>query len=126
LQGGGQTILLVEDDEMLREGFAEVLEHKGYKVLVASNGHEALNICESYKDVIHMLLTDVVMPGMGGFELAKKAFVMRSEMSILFMSGYTDAALENAGLDHMGPLNFIQKLFGVSALIAKLQDVLYK
>lgn len=121
---GSETVLLVEDDEKLRRGFETMLAKSGYRVLATANAGEALELCDRYEEKIHLLLTDVVMPGLSGFELAKRLVLMRPEMKILYMSGYTDDALENSGIKDLGQLPFLQKPFDTRALIQKVQDVL--
>jgi CheY-like chemotaxis protein len=91
--GGNETVLLVEDDEEVRMLALQVLYRQGYKVLEASQGKEASLICEGYRGPIHLMVTDVVMPGMNGPELAEKLLSLRREMKILFMSGYTANAI---------------------------------
>jgi PAS domain S-box-containing protein len=122
---GSLTILLVEDDENLRGGFVMMLQKKGYKVLAASGGNEALQICGTHKEPIHLMLTDVIMAGMNGFEAAKIAMGMRPDMRVLYMSGYTSDALENSGIENTAQLNFIQKPFDTNTLVAKIQKVLF-
>lgn len=121
---GSHTILVVEDDDGLRVGFAEVLRRKGFRVIQASSGKEALELFEGHDGPIHLLLTDVVMPELSGFELAKKAMVLRPSLRVLYMSGYTSDALEKSGMDLALPLEFIQKPFNTSALVSKVQEVL--
>lgn len=121
---GTQTILLVEDDERLRPGFESVMSQNGYKVLVAANAAEALNILKNYDGSIDLLLTDVMIPGLNGFELTQKARELRSNLSVVYMSGYTNDVFEEAGKLNAGPLCFIQKPFGSKALLAKLRETL--
>jgi PAS domain S-box-containing protein len=121
---GTETILLVEDDENLRVGFTMMLRKKGYKVLEAANGKEAMDVCENYAETIHLLLTDMVMPGFSGFVLAQKAIILREDLRVLYMSGYTNDALENSGVDSLSQLDFIQKPFGTNALMVKVREVL--
>lgn len=120
-----QTILLVEDDDDLRMGFSTLLRKKGYRVLVSKNGAEALEICEDYKGSIDLLLTDMMMPGVSGYELAQKIMALRKNLLVLYMSGYTNDALENSGIENTGLQNFIQKPFNTKTLIAKVQEVLF-
>jgi CheY-like chemotaxis protein len=82
----------------VRELLREVLEADGYSVLLTSGGEEALQLCRSYKKEIHLMLTDVVMPGMNGRELGESAAALRPEMKVLYMSGYTDEAIIHHGV----------------------------
>jgi CheY-like chemotaxis protein len=100
----------------------DTLEQFGYKVLRAADGREALRILEQHGDV-HLLLTDVIMPGMGGPELAKRAALVAPATRVLYMSGYTDDALAVFGLPQ--PVTaYIQKPFTPAALVEKLRQVL--
>ncbi|HEV2827899.1 MAG TPA: response regulator [Pyrinomonadaceae bacterium] len=120
---GTETILLVEDDKTVRDLVREVLRDYGYKVLVAVNGEDALSVAERHEAAIHLLLTDVVMPGMGGRILANRLSEARPEMKMLFMSGYTDDAIVHHGvLDADTP--FIQKPFPPHVLAQRVRDVL--
>ena len=117
------TVLLVEDEAPVRAVVLRLLESAGYDVLVASNGIEALEVSERHEGPIHLLLTDVVMPRMGGRELAAELQRVRPETRVLFMSGYTDdAALRDGMLD--GDTAFIAKPFTRAALTAKVCEVL--
>jgi PAS domain S-box-containing protein len=122
LQGTG-TILLAEDEEMVRTLARQVLEMYGYQVLEAANGGAALLICERHKEGIHLLVTDVVMPEMSGPELADRLAQLRPKMKVLFMSGYTDDTIVHQGvLDEGTP--FIQKPFAPDDLARKVKEVL--
>lgn len=123
---GKQTILLVEDDETLRTGFSAILEKNSYHVFVAANGKEALKVCETYEEPIHLLLTDMVMPGISGLELSRKVVALRPQTRVLYMSGYTNDALANLGADSIQSLDFIQKPFGINVLLNKVKEVLLK
>jgi two-component system cell cycle sensor histidine kinase/response regulator CckA len=121
--GGSETILLVEDDSSVRSLVHAVLEPRGYKVLVARDGDDALFLCEQHKGPIHLLLTDVVMPGMSGRELAERLSPFHREMRVLYMSGYTDNAIVHHGvLD--ASVTFLQKPFSPPALANKVRAVL--
>ena len=120
---GTETILLVEDDERVRNLVREVLENYGYRVLEAANGTAALTSSESYRETMHLLLTDVVMPGMSGRDVADRLVALRPELKVLFMSGYTDDAIVHHGvLDANTP--FIEKPFTPEVLARKIREVL--
>lgn len=121
--GGWETILLVEDDAALRKLMSKALQRYGYQVWEAANGGEALTICEKQNGPIHLLLTDVVMPQMGGGELAARAASLRPEMKVLFMSGYTTNAIVHHGVLDEG-INFVQKPVKVLSLLQKVREVL--
>ncbi|MBW2097137.1 MAG: PAS domain S-box protein, partial [Deltaproteobacteria bacterium] len=120
---GDETILLVEDDKALRDLATRMLEGFGYTVLPARHGNEALKLGNDHPDAIHLLLTDVVMPGMDGRDLAEKLQSERPDIKLLFMSGYTDNAVAHHGVLDTG-LSFIQKPFAASALARKVREVL--
>lgn len=124
LPKGNETVLLVEDDPSLRALAARVLRYQGYKVLEATNGHEAMGIArENIQERIHLLVTDVVMPYMGGSELVKRMKTLHSEIRVLFISGYTDHAITyHEGLKPGTP--FLQKPFSPTALTKKIREVL--
>lgn len=120
---GAETVLLAEDEEMVRKLAQQVLEMCGYQVLEAANGGAALLICERHKEPIHLLITDVIMPEMSGRELADRLAQLRPEMKVLYMSGYTDNAILHQGVLDEGA-NFIQKPFPTDALARKVREVL--
>jgi len=121
---GIETILTVEDEEEVRELTGQILAGQGYTVLAAANGEEALKVAREHgTDAIHLLLTDVVMPGMSGRELAKHLALLLPKLKVLYMSGYTDNAIVHHGvLDE--EVNYIQKPFTVDALARKVREVL--
>jgi two-component system cell cycle sensor histidine kinase/response regulator CckA len=121
--GGGETILVVEDEKDVRLLVGKVLKKQGYKVLEASNGGEALLICEEHKDPIHLMVTDVVMPGMSGPKLAERLHLVHPEMKVLHMSGYAHDVITHHGILEKG-INFIQKPFSIEKLSEKLCEVL--
>ncbi len=85
--GGSETIMVVEDEEDVREMICNLLRSQGYSVLAAENGADALQVWERHEDPVHMLLTDVVMPSMGGPELADWLAPLRAQMKVVFISG---------------------------------------
>jgi len=116
VRGGSETILLVEDEHPVRELVASVLENYGYNILQAANGHDAVGVWHEHKDKIHLLLTDLVMPGnMNGHELAEKLRGEQSGLKIIFTSGYSaDIVGKNFKLD--ASLNFLQKPYHPNTL----------
>jgi PAS domain S-box-containing protein len=120
---GSETILLVEDEEILRRLARQTLSGYGYRIVEAANGDEAIAIAAAHDGSIHLLLTDVIMPGMNGRALANKLLKTRQSLRILFMSGYTDDAIVHQGvLDESA--NFIQKPFSPESLARKVREVL--
>lgn len=129
LAGGAETVLLVEDEASLRRAANEILQLGGYKVLTAGSGAEALNVSRDYREPIDLLLTDIVMPGISGRELAAQLSAQRPAMRVLLMSGYTDAAATTTTMRH-GVLDsetaFIEKPFTPLTLTKKIREVLDK
>ncbi len=122
---GTETVLLVEDDEAVRNLIQRVLDQYGYRVLPAARGEEALSISRSRKEEIHLLLTDVVLPGMSGGELAQRVTALMPNLKVLYMSGYTNEVLSHHGVLKSG-LEFIEKPFTPEALARKVREVLDK
>jgi two-component system cell cycle sensor histidine kinase/response regulator CckA len=121
--GGCETVLLVEDEESVRELVCVTLASRGYNVLEAENGECGLRIAEASKEHIDILITDVVMPGIGGRELAKKLLALRPGISVLYLSGYTEDAVVAPGA--LGPgTAFLQKPFTLQNLAKKVREVL--
>jgi two-component system cell cycle sensor histidine kinase/response regulator CckA len=120
---GSETVLLVEDDDGLRALTRRVLLKHGYQVLESARTSEAEHVCREHPGKIHMLLTDVVMPGLSGKELASRLMMLRPEMVVLYMSGYTDSVVMKQGVEE-GSVNFIQKPFTPVALSRKVREVL--
>ncbi|MFT5377228.1 MAG: signal transduction histidine kinase [Candidatus Latescibacterota bacterium] len=117
------TILLVEDEEVVRNLAHRVLRDHGFDVLEARKGEEALVLAELHDGTIDLLLTDVVMPEMSGYELAQHLGPQRPDMRILYMSGYTNDDVLRYGI-HQGHVPFLQKPFGPDDLVAKVHQVL--
>jgi two-component system cell cycle sensor histidine kinase/response regulator CckA len=120
---GSETILLVEDDDAVRAVACGILQRSGYRVLEASNGGEALLICEQHSAAIHLLLTDVVLPRMNGRQLAERILSMRSGIKVLFMSGYTDDAILRHGILE-SDVAYLQKPLTPSKLAHSVREVL--
>ena len=123
LPGGSETILLVEDDDMVRRFALALLKMSGYSVLEAHEATEAMKVSSQHAGQIHLLVTDVVMPGMNGRELAEKLTQSRGDMKVLFMSGYTEDAVLRLGIDKKETA-FLPKPFTPGALAQKVRDVL--
>jgi two-component system cell cycle sensor histidine kinase/response regulator CckA len=121
--GGTETVLVVEDDPAVRALVQSVLGAKGYQVMTARSVEDALCVAEQHRGPIHLLLTDVVLPGAGGRELAEQLGPLHREMIVLYMSGYTDNAVVHHGvLD--ARVNFLQKPFTPQTLARKVRSVL--
>jgi PAS domain S-box-containing protein len=121
---GSETILAVEDEIEVRKLVAQILTGQGYRVIEASDGEDAIRVAEkNSENNIHLLLTDVVMPGMSGHELAVLLGVSHPKMKVLYMSGYTDNAIVHHGVLEEG-VNYIQKPFTLDALARKVREVL--
>jgi signal transduction histidine kinase len=123
LPRGSEVVLLVEDEVGVRELAREYLEMSGYTVIVAPDGHTAVELAAMRAGTIHLLMTDMVMPGIGGRELAERVLALRPGIKILYMSGYTDQAVVHQGiLGTDAPL--LQKPFTLAALTVKLREIL--
>ena len=121
--GGTETILLVEDEDGVRELARDILRSNGYTVLEARNGAEALLLGEGHRGPLELLLTDVVMPRMSGREVAERMTARRSDLSVLYMSGYTDDAVIRHGV--LGSdTAFLQKPFTPAALVQRVRETL--
>ena len=123
MKRGSETVLLVEDEDMVRKLASELLEESGYVVLEANGGEQALNLCKEHKEPIDLLITDVVMPRISGKEVAEQLRTIHPETKVLFMSGYTDEAIVHHGIVD-SDIAFIQKPFSERALAQKVRDVL--
>jgi PAS domain S-box-containing protein len=120
---GAETVLLVEDEESVRTLTRIILLGKGYTVLEASDGAEALSVAGRHEGPIHLLLSDVVMPILGGRELAERLVGLHPEMKVLFQSGYTDDAVVRHGV-LQEKVHFLQKPYSPAALATKVREVL--
>ena len=120
---GSETVLLVEDDPGVREAARRIFEKSGYNLLVAEDGKSALRIVEEYPNPIHIMVTDVVMPGMSGKELSDRLSPKYPDMKVLYMSGYMDEAIEHHGVINKG-LHIAEKPFTRDSLLSKVRSVL--
>jgi CheY-like chemotaxis protein len=120
---GAETILLVEDDEMVRTLVRETMESCGYRVLEASDPLEAHVVASNYRNTIQLLITDVIMPKASGPELAKELLQISPGLKVLYMSGYADRAISKRGVRRR-EVAFLPKPFTPAELIAKVRDVL--
>jgi CheY-like chemotaxis protein len=126
---GSEVILLAEDEDTVRRLARTFLESRGYKVLEAKQGNEGLTLCSNHQGPIHLLLTDVVMPGMGGVELAARAILLHPKMKVLFMSGYPDDPLsrennKGPGTPSIQKPVFLQKPFTLQELGRRVRETL--
>ena len=121
--GGGETILLIEDEPLVRDLVTDVLHYHRYKVLTASDGEEALAIAREHPSEIHLTLTDVVLPSMSGKEAATRLTQARPGLKVLYMSGYAEAQIVHEGIVDEN-VAFLAKPFTPAALSEKVRDVL--
>ncbi len=120
---GSETVLVVEDEETVRQVVREALRGFGYTVLETGDAEEAVRICAAQPGRIHLLITDVVMPRMNGRTLAQQILKARPDLKVLYMSGYTDSAIVQHGVLERG-VSFLQKPFNLLALARKVREVL--
>jgi len=123
VKGGSETVLLVEDSEPLRKLTKSFLESHGFRVLAAQDGEEALRVADRHSGSIHLLATDVVMPGINGRVLATRLVTKRPTMKVLFMSGYTDSFIAVHGVLDPG-MALLNKPFTEEELTKKVREVL--
>jgi len=121
--GGSETVLLVEDQEQVRDLIRRLLQARGYRVLVAASGLEALRLAEHHPGPIHLLVADVVMPGMTGREVGLLLTPTRPQMRALYLSGYPDESVVHGGVLAPG-MAFLQKPFTADAFARKVREVL--
>jgi len=120
---GEETVLVTEDDDAVRKTAVKSLSQYGYHVLEAAGGKAAMDLCRTFKGTIHLLLTDVIMPGMNGKELSQRLRSERPHMKVLFMSGYTENIIMQKGI-LPGDIHYIQKPFSDRTLARKVREVL--
>ena len=123
IPSGTETVLLVEDEDSLRTLIQGCLEKRGYSVLTAGNGQEALNIAQKHSGTIHLLLTDVIMPGMSGRELADNLKQARPNLKVLYISGYTHDLVTQQGILETGS-ELLQKPFSLNSLLTRVRQAL--
>jgi two-component system cell cycle sensor histidine kinase/response regulator CckA len=121
--GGSETILLVEDEESVRQLVRDTLAAKGYRVLEAESGESGLNVAAAYSGNIDLIITDVMMPGMSGRELVKNLSQSRPQSKVLYLSGYTEDAILSDGTIESGTA-FLQKPFSLQNLSRKIRELL--
>jgi CheY-like chemotaxis protein len=121
--GGTETVLLVEDEASLRDLIGELLAENGYKVIATGDPMTALETAERHQGMIDLLLTDVVMPGMNGRDLARQVKERWPDIRVLYMSGYTEEAIADRGVLEAGAL-LISKPFTQDSLTRKLREAL--
>ena len=120
---GSETVLLVEDEEMVRALARRILQTHGYNLLEAQDGFQALRLCQEYTGMIHLLVTDVVIPGMSGRAVADHLSSVRPSMKVLYLSGYTDNSIVHHGVMDTGTA-FLPKPFTPADLARKVREVL--
>jgi CheY-like chemotaxis protein len=121
--GGGETILVVDDEEAVRSSTRRALERAGYDVISATDGSDALRLFTEHDGGIHMVITDVVMPGLGGRELVGRLKIMRPVLPVLFVSGYTEEGVRKQGVLDPGA-SYLEKPFTPDKLLRKVREVL--
>ncbi len=120
---GGETVLVVEDDEIVRKLVSSVLTRHGHTVLLAESAEEALRLAAGHEGKIDIMVADVIMPGMNGPELAEEIAAQRPDMPVLFVSGYAESAIMHEGVLDEG-IHFMQKPFGPEKLLRRIRSVL--
>lgn len=120
---GWETVLLVEEDQGVRDLVREFLGKQGYRVLAATGGGQALQLAEQHPEPIHLLITNLVMTGMSGRELVYRVTAQRRGMRVLYVSGHTQDAALLPGVQHAGAM-FLAKPFALSAFVRKVRELL--
>ncbi|MBZ0255835.1 response regulator, partial [bacterium] len=120
---GDETVFVVEDDDIVREMIVATLKRSNYTVITASQGDEALEKMQHQFGRVHLLVTDVVMPGISGRELSRRMLSMYADMRVLFISGYTENSIVQHGILDTG-LNFLQKPFTPDVFLKKVRTIL--
>ena len=120
---GHETILLVEDEEMVRSMMTMILQQSGYKVLEAANGLEAVAVAEKHEEPVHLLMTDLVMPHLSGREVADRLTALKPTLRVLFISGYTEDLIVHQGVESSS-VDFLHKPFNLEVLKNKVREVL--
>jgi CheY-like chemotaxis protein len=120
---GSETLLLVEDEAAVRQSTCAFLTLSGYTVLEAGNGEDALRVARGYPGPIHLMVTDVVMPHLGGPQLAEQLAAERPHMKVLFVSGYAESTILRRGVIDVRT-RFLQKPFGLKTLAGKIREIL--
>jgi CheY-like chemotaxis protein len=123
MPSGSETVLVVEDDDRVRDLMLRILRAQGYSLLEARSGQEALRLAADHAGPIHLLLTDLVMPGMSGQILSRQLCQTRPGLRVLFVSGYTDDVISHHGVLDPG-VAFLEKPFSPVALTCKVRQVL--
>lgn len=123
IRSAHKTVLLVEDEDFVRNVTREVLELGGYQVIEAVDANDGLELYRQNIEIIDLILTDVVMPGMNGREFANQLLALRPDLKIIFMSGYTDNAVVRGSFSDLH-LNYLQKPFTLDHLTDKVRQVL--
>ena len=123
LPTGNETILLVDDEDSIRDFLAEILSEQGYKVIEATNGEEGLQVFKEYKEEIDLLISDITMPKMSGPELVNKLRELQPKLKALFISGNVENRYTN---EHSTDLrtSFLQKPFTYDSIISKVREIL--
>jgi CheY-like chemotaxis protein len=123
LPRGSETVLVVEDEESVRDVLHQMLEGNGYRVKMARDGAEAFQIADTHADAIHLLVTDVILPGMTGRDVVERITATHPAMKVLYISGYTEEAISRHGVISPGTA-FLSKPFGAATFLLKVRELL--